>query len=105
MKLFILILLFATGIISCNPKIYQQASFEKKCYQSSRGHLFAGNEICFYSDSTFKYLGHGPSIFVSGGNWKFNQSNEIELTSVASGNSNIYKNRIDTMWLDLTGKK
>lgn len=83
----------------------QQSSFERRCYQSDEGHLFAGNEICFYSDSAFKYIGHGPSTFISTGNWKYDKlSNEIELTSIVS-NTNNFKNRVDTMWVDLTGKK
>ena len=82
----------------------QQSSFESRCYQSDKGHLFAGKEICFYSDSAFKYVGHGPSIFVSSGNWRYDKlTNKIELTSSHDGSN--FKNRVDTMWVDLRGKK
>jgi hypothetical protein len=83
-----------------------QSSIEIRCYHSAKGHLFAGNEICFYSDSVFKYVGHGPSTFISNGIWKYSKSkNEIELTSIISDSDTRFKNRVDTMWVDLTGKK
>ncbi|MDI9364464.1 MAG: hypothetical protein QM541_05905 [Flavobacterium sp.] len=105
MKTLTLVIFFIIGVISCNPKILQQ-SFEKKCYQSERGHLFTGNKICFNSDSSFQYVGNGPSTFISNGKWKYNSFNkEIELTSITSNNPNNFKNRVDTMWVNLTGKK
>lgn len=106
MKALTLTIFLSIGIISCSPKILQQSSFAKKCYRSEKGHLFAGNEICFYTDSTFKCVINGPSTFISNGNWKYNSfSNEIELTSATSSNSNNFKDRVDTMWINLTGKK
>lgn len=106
MKTLTLIISFIIGVISCSPKILQQSSFEKKCYQSERGHLFTGNKICFNSDSSFQFVGNGPSTFISNGNWKYSiLSNEIELTSTAPSNVKNFKDRVDTMWVNLTGKK
>ncbi len=106
MKVLTLTIFFVIGIISCSPKMLQQSSFVKSCYQSEKGHLFAGNEICFYSDSAFKFVGNGPSTFISNGNWKYSShSNEIELTSIAPSDVGNFKDRVDTMWVNLTGKK
>lgn len=101
-----LTIFLSIGIISCSPKILQQSSFAKKCFRSENGHLFAGNEICFYTDSTFNFVINGPSTFISNGNWKYNIfSNEIQLTSSTSIIFNNSRSRIDTMWINLTGKK
>jgi hypothetical protein len=101
-----LIIFFTVGLNSCNPKMLLQSSFEGKCYQSVKGHLFAGNEICFYSDSVFRYVGHGPSTFVSNGSWKYDKlNNEIELSSISSDYISRFKNRVDTMWVELTRTK
>ena len=106
MKVVNIILFLTFGICSCSPKLLQQLSFAEKCYQNERGHLFAASEICFNSDSTFKYVRHGPSTFISSGIWKFNNySKEMELTSVASSNTSNFKDRLDTVWVSLTGKK
>lgn len=106
MKALTLTIFLSIGIISCSPKILQQSSFEKKCFRSENGHLFAENEICFYTDSNFNCLINGPSTFISIGKWKYNRfSNEIELTSATSSNSNSFRGRVDTMWINLTGKK
>jgi hypothetical protein len=102
----LIILLLAIGLFSCTQKILQQSSFEGMCYESNKGHLFAGNQFCFYPNNAFKYIGHGPSIFISSGNWKYiKSSNEIELTSNAANIAISFKNRVDTMWIDLTGKR
>ncbi len=99
----IVILLFTFLLLSCTNKLFMGSYFEDKCYESLRGHLFDGNRICFQTDGKFKYIGHGPSVFVSEGIWKFEKStNEIELISL---NTNNFINRIDTMWIDLTGKR
>ena len=99
-------ILFTVVFLSCTNKLILPSFFEGQCYESAKGHLFTGNRICFYADQKYKYIGHGPSVFVSEGNWKYEKSkNEIELTSIAPINKDALKNTVDTMWLDLTGKK
>jgi outer membrane biogenesis lipoprotein LolB len=102
MKLTIIVII-TVFLFSCTNKVLLQTSFDDKCYESARGHLFAGNRICFYSDGKFKYLAHGPSVFVSEGYWKYQKSNnEIELISISL---NTLNNTVDTMQIDLTSKK
>jgi len=102
MKLLLFAILII-GLFSCSSKIFKSSTFEGCCFRSARGPLFEGNQICFYPDSKFKYVAHGPSIFVSTGYWTFKKSSkEIQLVS---DKNNFFKNRIDTMWIDMTGKR
>jgi hypothetical protein len=100
----LIITLFVIELFSCTRNMLQKS--EGRCYESAQGPIFAGNQICFYSNNAFKYVGHGPSVFISSGIWKYNKSsNEIELTSNPDNKITIFKNRIDTMWIDITGKR
>lgn len=101
----IISILLSVVIFSCSQTIFQQSSSEGKYFESSRGPLFAGNQIWFNKGNTFRYIGHGSSIFLSMGYWKYDESkNEIVLSSDISFKPTT-TNPIDTMWVDLSGKR
>lgn len=97
---FLCIILF-----SCSEKIYQQTVFDHKHFESSRGPLFSGNQIWFKSANTFEYIMHSPVIYISKGHWKYD-SHKNEITLIADiPFTKTFPHTIDTMWLDVTGKK
>ena len=101
----IISILLSVIIFSCSQRIFQQSYFQGKYFESSRGPFFAGNQIWFNIVNTFKYIGQRPSIFLSMGYWKYDESkNEIELSSDISFKPTT-TNPIDTMWVDVSGKE
>lgn len=86
--------------------MFQQVSLAGKNFESPKGPLFPGNKISFNADSTFRYAGYGPSVFVSAGYWRYDKvKNEIEVTSDAKLNTLTPGVRFDSGWVDLSGKK
>lgn len=85
--------------------MYSPSSFEGKRFESNRGPLYLGNQIWFRKDGAFKYIGHGPSVFISTGYLMYDSSKrEIELTSEDKFNY-AARNSVDTMWVDLSHKR
>lgn len=96
-KRFIVIIFF---ICACTQKIHQTESFiAGKTYKSYDGHLFRGNTLTFNNDSTFIYLGYGPSVFVSNGSWSYNNKSQIlTLNSKKIEQKYVNQTSIDTLW-------
>lgn len=85
--------------------MFSHSSLEGKHFESNRGLLYSGNQIWFSKNGAFKYIGHGPSVFISTGYWKYDSSKrEIEVISEDKFNY-AARNSVDTMWVDLSHKK
>lgn len=98
-----IIIVFFFLLLSCSRKSVSHFSIGGKYYESQRGHLFGANKLWLNSDSTFKFILNGPSIFLSLGSWKYDKlNNTIELFS--SQDIIGQRRTVDTMWIDMTGK-
>ena len=93
-------------VCSCTLNKLNQESFNDKTYQSSHGPLFIGNKITFNADKTFVYIGHGPSVFLSKGNWECDRSvNEIILHSRQPEERFLQPKSVDTLWINISNSK
>jgi hypothetical protein len=105
MKIIFLICFLAL-IGACSSKIYNSSIVSNKTFESNRGPLFGGNSFTFDTDSSFVYVAHGPSIFLSKGNWQYDKTaKEIVLRSFNPDNRFIDPKTIDTFWVDISNKK
>lgn len=71
-------------------------------YESKSGPLYRGSRLTF-TDSSFVYVGSGPSIFYCKGRYKLNG----EVIILKSGIPNarfINRQTVDTLWVDLHDK-
>ncbi len=95
---------FLVVLVACTPKMSQQ-TFAGKKFESPRGHIYGGNKLYFDTDSTFRYAGYGPAVFVSAGYWKYDAAkHEIVLVSDAKLIKPLSREKFDSMWVDLRGK-
>jgi hypothetical protein len=102
----IFLIYFLALIGACSSKIYNSSIVSSKTFESNRGPLFGGNRFIFNPDSSFVYIAHGPSIFLSKGNWQYDKTaREIVLRSFNPDNRFINPKTIDTFWVDISNKK
>lgn len=100
----IIAIIFSIILVACAPKMVQQ-TFAGKKFESPRGHIYGGNKLYFDTDSTFRYAGYGPAVFVSAGYWRYDATkHEIVLVSDAKLINLLPREKFDSMWVDLRGK-
>lgn len=69
-------------------------------------HPIAENRISFSADSSFTYIGHVPSVFLSEDWWKYNSTTkEIAFVSKRSNQKFIDSITVDTLWVNISNKK
>lgn len=98
--------LIAISLTACYRKMHEQGGIKNKVYESKRGPLYYGNRFNFKADSSFIYIGHGPSVFLSKGTWYYDLSNdEVVLKSQPPTERFVNPKTIDTLWVDLSNKR
>jgi hypothetical protein len=100
----IIAVLLLTQLCCCTTQKETQSYFGEKYFENPRGHVYSESKIWFKNDSTFKFVGSGPSMFLSEGRWLYDRTKrEIKLITDNKLRPSI-NNYIDTMWVDLSGK-
>ena len=100
----VIIIFFLISIFSCSRGLVSESSFKGTYYESHRGHLFGANQLWLNGDSTFRFIGNGPSIFLSQGFWKYDKLNYVIHLTSRHDILGIRKT-VDSMWIDMTGKR
>jgi hypothetical protein len=102
----IFLIFFLASLGACSSKIYNSLIVDTKTFESNKGPLFSGNKFTFTPDSSFIYIAHGQSIFLSKGKWQYDKTTrEIVLRSFNPNNRFITPQTIDTFWVDISNKK